>query len=1247
MGNMMRGQKKTGVKTICLLVMLVFCFTLMPGGGGEKPALAAGEFTVLELQPAAVKSGGLTEGQVEGWMRLGSGVTDANIKIVTMTTGEFVGRTEDLNSTYDLIYIGANTTGMNTDSSGLPVYNDSSNMNGLIYTSIGDLYRSNITLAGLLDRDYFDMSGVSATNRNTVAIDLASGSAFSKEEIREVLDGNKVLDDRAAKTTGVSSGRHPASNANLFRFSGNDITEACHDDIIAFAKSGYPVVVADEKLMANNFQSPNPDRVDAASNMYAALNTIVNLPGNNVKQQSEVEKNAQNKKVSPVSGVEIVFSADPGDSTKPLKPKEYKGTNRNDKTGFPEYRGSLDFTFQITGGTAGAGYDCNLYLDLNSDGSFDKVGEEQVVTITQGDPPIPVTTALSGGVEYTLQCPLGADIAGGVAWKLEVVRTGTGFEHEHTAQTGLTRVKPPAASQLNILQIMKADTTGTHLNLADQRAGTIANYQLKDTDIVYRSHNNGYLYNTYYVPDEDGNVPENTKINWYEPESAVTDPADFLGTLQRYEVICLQEVDFTAGGEQLYYSNALGRYHWNGASWEKLGKAVLYNDFIAGYDSGTPFLFMNMKRNEGEARKEVVNNVVGDEWQWTIIDCNIAKFENGEKYWCNGVQLQYNKASGQVKLYSEDLDWAGSTTSAESDRVRSIQSMTHPDAVETNYRVLGEWVDDGEKYCYRVKGVDYPARIDTGSIDVTDPDAFPTAYVGAGEWIYEELFDDVEAMGDFTVDIDTIETDDLEAMGGKDDIYDHLDGYDMLIIGFADVFKEVEANSAQAILQYINNKDNNDEERPGGKRSVLFSHDTTSPINVDSDIYITKERNSLDTGGFDVLQDGAALTIWGYLFNTQIRDTVGLDRYGVTIENDSGVSLPSSYISANYSARSSSKPEIQGFTNYALIHNNVPQKDDDKAPRGEGDHLNTGNVYRITIAEKEGTSSNPRYPIDHYVNYESTQYIEQVNTGKITSYPFDVNTTAFGGTGNYIEVGKTHEQYYQLNMNADDTVVWYCLSAGPEQGISFYKDVPKDVTNAYYLYTKDNLTYYGMGHSADETFFINRDEAELLVNLIIASYRGSERVEIVDDATTPVPVTEDDYRYFTQVGDDILEKGEGSRLYFRIIDSQGSDKFTASFRYELPDGITTVTIPAPNPVNYWDITAATGGTVANGNLVAGEDKVYWIDLLPATGSNDDFEDDLVDNPYLELTVSITPSGGTTPTAAASQTIMKKQISLLY
>ena len=84
----------------------------------------------------------------------------------------------------------------------------------------------------------------------------------------------------------------------------------------------------------------------------------------------------------------------------------------------------------------------------------------------------------------------------------------------------------------------------------------------------------------------------------------------------------------------------------------------------------------------------------------------------------------------------------------------------------------------------------------------------------------------------------------------------------MIIIGFADGFGVDTLSNAngevKAIRKFIED----------GK-SVIFAHDTTSFINRDTD-NVSSPSSAPETW------------VWGYTLNTYLRASVGMDRYGIT-----------------------------------------------------------------------------------------------------------------------------------------------------------------------------------------------------------------------------------------------------------------------------------------------------------------------------------------------------------------------------
>ncbi len=576
--------------------------------------------------------------------------------------------------------------------------------------------------------------------------------------------------------------------------------------------------------------------------------------------------------------------------------------------------------------------------------------------------------------------------------------------------------------------------------------------------------------------------------------------------------------------------------------------------------------------------------------------------------------------------------------------------------------------------------------------------------------IYGQL---ISNLADFSVTIDAIENNggknSLESKGTTDAIFNYLNEYDMLIIGFNDMYDGIGVNSAAALVRYINS----------GK-SVLFTHDTTSLSQMPSAYYPMKEninpitktlsntnvvRNTV-TGEYRSVDgvvrvyspyqipwgynyvgdyDGSYYRIdyenlyssepflqktlctrsipggigdWGYYFNTVIRDAVGLDRYGVTSSislgggmelgdlvnvnapmSDSSIAtildLSRSVAFEPGSGRSKTVNEYQGYTNYALI----------RFAAG------SGNTYRYTN--------------NYYKNRETTD-VSQVNKGQITTYPYNVNTAAFGGKdgsitgygGSYMKIGTTHEQYFQINMNTDDIVVWYCMSNGGYDENSYYDDVPNDCVNAYYIYNKGNVTYSGVGHKyADSLYgpgatqeYVN--EAKLFVNTMIAAYQSAVQAPVVaikQDARGTSDIHE---KYVLTDAASVLTDAfsptdENRAVYYRISDPNVGVQKTVTVQYYVSDDVNGTVDPTVDAdrkvsplgsVTTYNANGAEATDIKGGHVY----KLYLADKIGAVEVLDQLKDNNVFSIRLYVKVT-TVIGSTSLTALDSIEIKKQQL----
>ena len=279
-------------------------------------------------------------------------------------------------------------------------------------------------------------------------------------------------------------------------------------------------------------------------------------------------------------------------------------------------------------------------------------------------------------------------------------------------------------------------------------------------------------------------------------------------------------------------------------------------------------------------------------------------------------------------------------------------------------------------------------------------------------------------------------------------IYTELMYYDMLVIGFADCYEGINDTLAYAILRYIESD-----------KAVLFTHDTTSLNNMPESVYINDV--SSNTNGY-----------WGYSFNQILRPVVGLDYYGI-VDPDFRSYLAAQTADTQMGSDVVNRLKAAGY-NIAYKPNSLTGKLEEKT------HGYSTYFFKLP---------DPDY---------RPGKVTQINAGQITTYPYNVNLAGFpnapSSAANTLAVAPTHFQYYTLNMNRDDLVVWYAIaddasatnfSNTQDANNNYYHT--NDAANGYYIYTMGNITYSGMGHDSNVT----EQEAKLFVNTMIAAYRSS------------------------------------------------------------------------------------------------------------------------------------------------------------
>ncbi|WP_455716471.1 DUF5057 domain-containing protein [Anaerosporobacter sp.] len=405
-----------------------------------------------------------------------------NIKIVSMNSSEFIGKIEDLNSVYDMIYFGLDTGGMNRDEkTKQTLYNDT-RMNGKIYTHVGDKVKASSDLLGLLDQDYY----------------VRNGKKLGLKDVTFFWDDDEIGDQR---------------------YSGNDITLVKYNDLINYVDGNYPVLFEDgfyETYKENGIAKVEPNRtyLDGVSYMYQFADYCLDEGKTNTAEsnifgskwdptEEEKVKAAYFKTYLAIPKLEMKVSN---------KPTEYSQIeNKKNKTTVttylkPDSNGKyvLSYKFSITDKVAlvasDLSYSVKLYLDVDADGRFSDEEEMKGLTVKNGTRKVEADQLVLGkdsdSSTFTVTRELPKDYTGVVPWKIVIVRNSDDEDKDgyiRTSVNGYTAIEKKTADkeEVKILQINKwkdKNGYGSTLNLQEEFAGigqggTDSNYYKYGTNL--------------------------------------------------------------------------------------------------------------------------------------------------------------------------------------------------------------------------------------------------------------------------------------------------------------------------------------------------------------------------------------------------------------------------------------------------------------------------------------------------------------------------------------------------------------------------------------------------------------------------------------------------------------------------------------------------------------------------------------------------------------------------------------------
>lgn len=422
------------------------------------------EITVLDLEPCYDFDADLNK-TIKEFM----GMTDTytgKINIRKMASAEFIGKIEDLNEQYDMIYLGARTGTMNTDENGRTKYNDST-MDGLIYSHVGD---------------YYDYSGESYNDQH---------------RLQDASLNHKINDNSEDKN----------NKATTYRGPGNDMNSTKCKELLQYVQAGYPVVIADA-FLNDAKDGASTKTMDKNSYFYQFVQQIVTAKDAKTGEYLYWQKNvfAESQLLEASLNLEerqrrfcnylnlSKLSVDWVTNISGERPYPEELSYGNDKDDPNQtYLSAIDGKYQLqyiftldnrVASSVTASYDCKLFVDKNSDGRFlgsDAIGnnsnnsEELTginVYIRNGDAwnkvePINNNGSahyeLRTGNIYKVMRQLPDDYVGVIPWK--IVFYDNDDPLVRTARSGYTAVKVQGEpKKIRILQL-KSDN-GNNWDLA-------------------------------------------------------------------------------------------------------------------------------------------------------------------------------------------------------------------------------------------------------------------------------------------------------------------------------------------------------------------------------------------------------------------------------------------------------------------------------------------------------------------------------------------------------------------------------------------------------------------------------------------------------------------------------------------------------------------------------------------------------------------------------------------------------------
>jgi len=457
-----------------------------------------------------------------------------------------------------------------------------------------------------------------------------------------------------------------------------------------------------------------------------------------------------------------------------------------------------------------------------------------------------------------------------------------------------------------------------------------------------------------------------------------------------------------------------------------------------------------------------------------------------------------------------------------------------------------------KSYDTRVGGVRQTFKFNMGSpIDITDnassnPNKTTLRNIESTPIAFDDLNDD------------TLN----EVTGTNADNYYTLADFNMIVLGFDDTYGFTDMSNWYGSVEYLYYF-----AQKGC--SILFTHDTTSSY--------TNPNNSPNSLSWINITDHTTdqwheVRRFGYTGNMMMREIMGMNRYmktskyltGATRDTSEYVNFRSDlaanikdYVRTNNIQYDKgydgiTKDGLQGYTIFNLMRYICTDKNNGTEGRIQNKYM----VINPKSGDLINSNKNNGQAGGTYNSGGNTlsQVVTRVNEGQITQYPFTIGTGTGESRVTDFEVGETHGQWWMLNMEDEDLTVWYTLQDPAMSTVScgskdkyknrsdyehislMYSAVPQDAANNYYIYSKGNIFYSGVGHTAVH----DGEEQKLFVNTLVAAFRPKYGLPFIQVTSSEAALVSNSPRtYSVTLPVDYLYNPDGSFAGTEVLLSEG------------------------------------------------------------------------------------------------------------